>query len=243
MGRTIERQMSQLRESEERYRTIFDNSPVGIFRTTFEGALLEGNPALARMFGYVDQYEFMGSDNANVQAVYADPAARLHFLQTVLQSDSPVSIETEFVRKDGTAFDAVLTASVQRDGGGSPLLLNGAVEDVSARKEAERSLARERQLMAAIFESVPGLEQGPRGHDGVLFGGDIGPQPVRLVRRPGGERLADRRSAAPREKGRGGHGGGGDDGQGRPQDSDALLGRRGDGGRGSVPDGHRHRHH
>ncbi len=157
MGRTIERQMNQLRESEERYRAIFDNSPVGIFRTTFEGTLLEGNPALARMFGYVDQYEFMGSDNANVQAVYADPAARLQFLQTVLQSDSPVSIETEFVRKDGTAFDAVLTASVQRDGGGSPLLLNGAVEDVSARKEAERSLARERQLMAAIFESVPGL--------------------------------------------------------------------------------------
>jgi PAS domain S-box-containing protein len=157
MGRTIERQMSQLRESEERFRTIFDNSPVGIFRTTFEGALLEGNPALARMFGYAGQEEFLASEDANVQAVYADPTARRNFLQAVLQSDSPVSVETAFMRKDGSVFDAVLTASVQRDGGGRPLLLNGVVEDVSARKEAERSLARERQLMAAIFESVPGL--------------------------------------------------------------------------------------
>ena len=157
MGRTIERQMAQLRESEERYRAIFDNSPVGIFRTTFDGALLEGNPSLARMFGYAGTQEFLSAENPNVEVVYADPASRQRFLEAVLHSSAPVSIETRFMRKDGTPFDAVLTASVQRDRDGRPFLLDGAVEDISARKEAERSLARERQLMAAIFESVPGL--------------------------------------------------------------------------------------
>lgn len=51
----------------------------------------------------------------------------------------------------------MLTASVQNDDKGRPAFLNGVVEDVSARRQAERSLAQERLLMAAIFESVPGL--------------------------------------------------------------------------------------
>ena len=157
MGRTIERQMAELREGEERYRAIFDNSPVGIFRTTFDGGLVEGNPALARMFGYADRSDFVSLAGSKVEAAYADPAERQRFLQTVVESDVPISIDTRFMRKDGSCFEAVLTASVQRDRNGRPSFLNGVVEDVSARKDAERSLARERQLMAAIFESVPGL--------------------------------------------------------------------------------------
>jgi PAS domain S-box-containing protein len=157
MGGTIERQISELRESEERYRAIFDNSPVGIFRTTFTGKLLEGNPALARMFGYGSDKDLLRLARPSVQAVYADPGLREHFVKSVAESSTPVSIETQLVRKDGSAFEAILTASAQRDANGRPLFLNGVVEDVSARREAERSLARERQLMAAIFESVPGL--------------------------------------------------------------------------------------
>ena len=157
MGRTIERQMADLRQSEERYRAIFDNSPVGIFRTTMDGELVEGNPALGRMFGFADRGDFVSSMGLSVEAIYAEPEERRRFLQAVTQSKKPVSIETQFRRKDGTGFEAVLTASLQHDDRGRPTFLNGVVEDVSARKEAERSLARERQLMAAIFESVPGL--------------------------------------------------------------------------------------
>jgi PAS domain S-box-containing protein len=157
MGRTIERQMDDLRQSEERYRAIFDNSPVGIFRTTVEGELVEGNPALGRMFGFADRRDFVASMGATVEAIYAEPGSREHFLQAVTHSARPVSVETRFMRKDGPTFEAVMTASVQRDERGRATFVNGVVEDVSARREAERSLARERQLMAAIFESVPGL--------------------------------------------------------------------------------------
>lgn len=157
MGRTMQRQMEDLRQNEEKFRAIFDNSPVGIFRTTFEGALLEGNPALGRMFGYADRDDFESVNGFRVERVYADPAVRRNLQLALSGQAGMATVEAEFVRKDGSRFEAVLTASVQRDAEGRPTYLNGVVEDVSQRREAERSLARERQLMAAIFESVPGF--------------------------------------------------------------------------------------
>ena len=157
MGRTIERQMGALAESEEKYRAIFDHSPVGIFRTTQDGRLVDGNPALARMFGYDTREDYARIGEFRVEAVYADPALRQEFLRRVAESRGPVSLEVEFVRKDGSRFEGVLTSSVQRDAKGLPAFLNGVIEDVSARKQAERELARERMLTQAIFESVPGL--------------------------------------------------------------------------------------
>jgi PAS domain S-box-containing protein len=157
MGRTIERQVSALAESEEKYRVIFDHSPVGIFRSTLDGALLEGNAALRSMFGYSSRDDYLAASGLRVESVYADPSVRETYLQALLASEGALSIEVTFVRKDGTNFEGVLTASVQHDTQGRPLYLNGVVEDVSGRKQAERALAQERMLTQAIFESVPGL--------------------------------------------------------------------------------------
>lgn len=156
MGRTIEHQMGALAESEEKYRAIFDHSPVGIFRSTLDGEVVEGNAALGLMFGYLSREDFM-ERGLRADAVYADPSVRGELVRQLSSSSGPVSMEVEFLRKDGSRFDGVLTASIQQDAGGRPAFLNGVVEDVSARKQVERELARERMLIQAIFESVPGL--------------------------------------------------------------------------------------
>jgi len=156
MGRTIELQVSALEESEEKYRAIFDHSPVGIFRSTLDGELVEGNPALGRMFGYLSREDFLGR-GLRVDSVYADAAVRGELLRRLSSSVGSVSLEVEFIRKDGSRFDGVLTASIQQDAAGRPAFLNGVVEDVSERKQVERDLAKERMLTQAIFESVPGL--------------------------------------------------------------------------------------
>jgi PAS domain S-box-containing protein len=155
MGRTVQRQMEDLRQNEEKYRAIFDNSPVGIFRTTFEGALLEGNPALGRMFGYADRDDFESVNGFRVERVYADPAVRRDLQRALSGQVELVTIEAEFVRKDSSRFEAVLTASVQRDADGRPTFLNGVVEDVSLRKEAERSLAESEAKFRALFDAMP----------------------------------------------------------------------------------------
>jgi len=155
MGRTIERQMSALRENEEKYRAIFDNSPVGIFRTTIDGLLVEGNPSLGRMFGYENRDDFFSANGFRVDTTYADQASRQNLVQALLASTSAASREIEFVRKDGTRFEGLLTASIQHDETGRPAFLNGVVEDVSARKLVEKRLRQSEEKFSRLFRLSP----------------------------------------------------------------------------------------
>jgi PAS domain S-box-containing protein len=109
------------------------------------------------MMGYTGLKDFLLHAGPTVLPTYADPEARNSFMEALTASGMPVSMETRFLRKDGSSFEVIVTASAQHDSDDRPVILNGVLEDVSARREAERSLARERQLTAAIFESVPGL--------------------------------------------------------------------------------------
>ena len=155
MGQTIKRQVNTLAESEERYRVIFNNSPVGIFRSTLEGELLEGNTALGEMFGYSSRDEFLAASGFRVEPVYADSSAREAYLQQLLGAPGALSSEMEFVRKDGTHFEGVLTASIQQDAAGRPAFLNGVVEDISARKQAEKRLRQSEEKFSRLFRLSP----------------------------------------------------------------------------------------
>ncbi|ACU88837.1 PAS domain-containing sensor histidine kinase [Desulfomicrobium baculatum] len=155
MGQTIERQVSTLAESEEKYRVIFNNSPVGIFRSTLDGELLEGNAALGNMFGYASRDDFLVSSGLRVEPVYADSSAREAYLRELLAASGALSSEMKFVRKDGTHFEGVLTASIQQDAEGRPVFLNGVVEDVSARKKAEKRLRQSEEKFSRLFRLSP----------------------------------------------------------------------------------------
>jgi PAS domain-containing protein len=68
----LEKDKEALRESEERYRTIFSNSPVGIFRSTFEGRFLDVNPALALMLGYDSPEDVLQNIYSIKDQIYQD---------------------------------------------------------------------------------------------------------------------------------------------------------------------------
>lgn len=157
MGRIIERQVNALAESEEKYRLIFNHSPVGIFCSTLEGKLLEGNDSLGRMFGYSSREEFLVSSGFRVESVYADPAERDAFLRELKTMTGALSREMEFVRRDGTHFEGVLTASIQQGADGQGKLLNGVVEDVSARKRAEERLRQSEEKFSRLFRLSPDI--------------------------------------------------------------------------------------
>ncbi len=59
-----------LRESEERYRSIFENAVEGIFQATAEGKLLSVNPAMARMLGYASAAEMLTRDNLSLTKLF-----------------------------------------------------------------------------------------------------------------------------------------------------------------------------
>ena len=67
---------AQLRKSEGKYRNLFDNAPLGIFRTTPEGTLLEVNQAFARMFGYESPEEVISTVKEMTLQMWREPRNR-----------------------------------------------------------------------------------------------------------------------------------------------------------------------
>lgn len=108
-----------LKESETRYRHIFENAAEGIFQTTAEGRLVRANPAFARMFGYGSSAEVEAAVTNIGEQLYADPAARKEFITRLLAEGTVRRFEVEAVRKNGEHFWVSVNARALRDDRGN----------------------------------------------------------------------------------------------------------------------------
>jgi len=145
-----------LRESEERFRTTFENAGVGMALVDMQGHPVKSNPALLQMLGYTEEElsrmactEFTHPDHRELNwALYSELAAG--------KSDK-YEIETRYLKKGGGVIWGLLTVSLVKDPHGRPMYAIGMVEDITARKQAQvelhRSFAQLRAL-AARLQSV-----------------------------------------------------------------------------------------
>ncbi|MBG3876029.1 PAS domain S-box protein, partial [Desulfovibrio oxamicus] len=142
-----------LKASEEKYRAIFSNAPLGIFRSRYDGGFLDANPALARMLGYADREEML---RLHVSLpVHPHPAQRRRLLDMLQANPSGVRMECQLLRRDGAPFHAIVNASLQLDADGRPGFLDGSIEDVSERKLAEEQLRQSEQRFFQLFQLSP----------------------------------------------------------------------------------------
>ncbi|NHZ45503.1 PAS domain S-box protein [Nitratidesulfovibrio liaohensis] len=144
-----------LKTSEEKYRAIFSNAPIGIFRTRYDGRLLDANPALARMLGYADREELLSRNENRTLAIHPHPAQRLRLLDMLRETPQGVRMECQLLRRDGSAFHAIINASLQPDADGNPAFLDGSIEDISIRKQAEEQLRQSEQKFFQLFQLSP----------------------------------------------------------------------------------------
>ncbi len=144
-----------LKASEEKYKAIFNNAPIGVFRTTVDGRVVDVNPALARMYGAANPEEMLALTKNRAEALYANPSQRKEFIDALLKSPDGLSKEIEFQRGDGTTFPAILNASIQLDDDGESVFLNGTVEDITERKRAEKALRLSEEKFSTLFRHSP----------------------------------------------------------------------------------------
>jgi PAS domain S-box-containing protein len=144
--------MQALERSEENYRSIFENAPVGIFRTTIDGRYLNVNRQLAGIYGYEGPEKMMGAIRDS-RSIFVDPEDRLR-MERMLDRGKQVQDFRSFVRrKDGRA---ILTSRNVRkawsfDG---EECLEGFVVDVTAQDEAEKALKESEQRFRALFDNA-----------------------------------------------------------------------------------------
>jgi PAS domain S-box-containing protein len=148
--------MSALRESEEKYRLIFNTVRVGVLRCTVDGRLLSGNPALAAMFGYPDRRRLLEGITDMARDCVHNPGGET-FLELLLASSGGGCIERELTRLDGSTFIASINASLQRDEQGLPAFITGTLEDITERRQAEDALRKSESLLRALKEGIPDL--------------------------------------------------------------------------------------
>lgn len=129
-----------LKASEAKYRSIFENSVMGIFQSSPDGRVLGGNPAFSRILGYAAPEEMVEALTDVTRQLYVSPCERERFRNALAEQGHVEGFETEFYRKDGTKVWASVNARAVRDADGNIAYYEGTVEDITERKKSEEAL-------------------------------------------------------------------------------------------------------
>jgi two-component system sensor histidine kinase/response regulator len=150
-----------LQEAEEKYRSIFENATKGIYQTTPKGEFLAINPMAARILGFASTDQTV--DRAGYG--YVDPNRRNEFLRLIEETNALDGFESEIYRKDGSRVWVTENARTVRGPDGKVIYYEGTLEDITARKAAEKALQEAEEKYRSIFEqSIDGIFQNtPEG--------------------------------------------------------------------------------
>jgi two-component system, NarL family, sensor histidine kinase UhpB len=142
----------QRRRSDERFRGIFENAPFGIFQTTLDGRIISVNPTLARMFGFPNPQQMAEEAAAGAAGLFVDPGQREAILKLAQSRPGYLQAEVEYRRRDGVGFFANVYLRAVQDGGSA--FLEGFVEDICSRKEAEGALQKSELQFRQMAETI-----------------------------------------------------------------------------------------
>ncbi|GFM36314.1 PAS domain S-box protein [Desulfovibrio psychrotolerans] len=142
-----------LRAAEEKYRSIFVNSPLGIFRLKPDGDLVDINPALAHMAGYATPEAMLESDSDIPRRLISD----LTLTGEGETGEEVRTYEKAFSRKDGSTVIANISVRIIRDRLGNVDLLEGFAENVTKRKRAEKARRESERMLQLVLDNIPQL--------------------------------------------------------------------------------------
>ena len=142
-----------LQESEARFRSLYGNTPIGMYRTSPDGHILMANPALIRMLGHANFEELSQRDLA--KEGYSPEYPRSEFQKRIEQAGQVNGFESAWKRKDGSTIYVLESAYLVRDEKDQPLYYEGTVEDITERTQAKNKLDEERNLLRTLIDNLP----------------------------------------------------------------------------------------
>jgi len=136
-----------LSQSEIRYRSLFDGVPVGLYRTSPEGQLLDGNPELAQILGYSSREDLLAM---NTEVTYVNREDREHW-KALMEQEGVVSyFEVQMRKPNGEIIWVSNTGRAVKDEEGQVLLYEGCLVDVTEQKRKSEELKRYREASRGV---------------------------------------------------------------------------------------------
>jgi PAS domain S-box-containing protein len=136
-----------LSESEKRYRNLFNSIPVGLYRTTPDGSILDVNPAMLDILGYPDRNTLL---QAKSLETYVDPEDRKQFQNLLEEQGFVHDFIVQLRQQDGTPVWVSINTTIVHYKDSQITYYQGAMADISARKASEDQIHKlSQQLMQA----------------------------------------------------------------------------------------------
>jgi diguanylate cyclase (GGDEF)-like protein/PAS domain S-box-containing protein len=170
-----------LKESELRYRSLFEGVPVGIYRSSPSGEILQANQKLVSMLGYPDRETLLAS---NATGLYPDPADRDESVAILTQEGTIRDNEFQIRRLDGQLIWVRENAHTILDENGDVRYFEGTMEDISIQKAAQEEVDR----LAAFPTENPNPVLASNMHGELTY---VNPSARLLVRRLGLTRIEE----------------------------------------------------
>src|SRR5437870_3298123 len=148
------RDVTALRKNEARFTELFETLQEGIYITTPDGTIVDVNPALVRMLGYDSREELV---KKRVAEVFVDQAERKIVQAEVDRQPMIQGREITLICKDGTSIVCLNTAAAVRDNAGRVVRYQGALMDITERREMERRLHQQQEFARRLVDSFPDL--------------------------------------------------------------------------------------
>jgi len=162
-------QTLELRQSEQRYRELFEDMPVGVYRSTPEGRLIDVNPAMVSMLGYPDRESLLATP---ATLLYVGPAERRRWSAEKTGEVHVLDLDVRMRRADGAVIWVRDTTHVKRAPDGTVLLYEGVLEDITAHMESIAQLEHQASELAEARDDA--IESAARYR--LLF--DSNPEPM-----------------------------------------------------------------
>ena len=149
---------SALAKTEDKFRSLFEESLDAVFITSREGEFIELNQSGLELFGYTLE-EIMSIE---LKEIYANPENHEAFQQMIEKQGFVKDYELDFLRRDGTRIKCILNASVKRDETGNINGYQGIIRDMTKKKESEYALRQaselDRKRVIEVQESYKNLQ-------------------------------------------------------------------------------------
>lgn len=145
----------ELKEADERYRSIFENASEGIFQATPEGQILVANPAAAHILGFSSPADYLEQSRDISREHYVSPERWQQLKDLIEVNGSVKGFESDVYRKDGSTICISENARMVRSATGELLFYEGTFSDITERKRSERELRESESRLRAIIDNEP----------------------------------------------------------------------------------------